>query len=127
MFSDGVVELVEAGVIDNSMKNLHPGRMVATFAADISKGGRSTIAMPSTTSNGKISKIVPYLDQGAAVTTSRNDVEYVVTEYGVANLRYHTVRDRAKALIGISHPKFRDELWDAFEKRFNAKAERQSG
>lgn len=95
MFSDGVVELVEAGVIDNSMKNLHPGRMVATFAA--------------------------------AVTTSRNDVEYVVTEYGVANLRYHTVRDRAKALIGISHPKFRDELWDAFEKRFNAKAERQSG
>jgi len=194
MFSDGVVELVEAGVVTNAKKNLHKGRMVATFlmgtqrlydfvnnnptvsmfpvtytnnplvagqndnlvsinscvqvdflgqvcsesvgttqisavggqvdfvrAAYISKGGRSIIAMPSTAAGGKISKIVNTLDEGAAVTTSRNDVEYIVTEHGIANLRYHTVRDRARMLINIAHPKFRDELKEAFEKRFNAK------
>ncbi|MCL2408925.1 MAG: 4-hydroxybutyrate CoA-transferase [Oscillospiraceae bacterium] len=197
MFSDGVVELVESGVIDNSAKNFNNGKMVATFlmgtqrlydfvnnnpvvymapstytndpyiagqndnlvsinsaiqidllgqvcaetigtaqysavggqvdfvrAAAISKGGRSIIAMPSTASGGKISKIAPFLDQGAAVTTSRNDVEYVVTEHGIANLRYRTMRDRAKSLIRIAHPDFRDQLWDAFEERFNAKADR---
>ena len=197
MFSDGVVELVETGVIDNSAKNFQKGKMLATFlmgtrrlydfvhdnpmvfmapatytndplvagqndnlvsvnsaiqidllgqvcadmigatqysavggqadfvrAAAISKGGRSIIAMPSTASGGKISKIVPFLDHGAAVTTSRNDVEYVITEYGVANLRYHTVRDRAASLIRIAHPNFRDQLWDAFEQRFNVKAKR---
>ena len=194
MFSDGVVELVEAGVITNSRKNLHNGKMIATFlmgtqrlydfvnnnptvamypatytnnpliagqndnlvsinscvqvdllgqvcsetvgttqisavggqvdfvrAASISKGGRSIIAMASTAAGGKISKIVPVLDEGAAVTTSRNDVEYIVTEYGIANLKYHTVRDRARMLISIAHPGFRDELKEAFEHRFNAK------
>ena len=191
MFSDGVVELVEAGVINNSKKNLHKGQMLATFlmgtrrlydfvhnnpsvamypstytnnpliagqndnlvsinscvqvdllgqvcsemvgttqisavggqvdfvrAAAISKGGRSIIAMASTAGNGEISKIVPTLDEGAVVTTSRNDVEYIITEYGIANLRYHTVRDRARMLINIAHPKFRDWLKEAFEKRF---------
>lgn len=194
MFSDGVVELVEAGVITNARKNFLTGKMVATFlmgtqrlynfvdnnpsvamypstytndpliagqndnlvsinscvqvdllgqvcsemvgmtqisavggqvdfvrAASISKGGRSIIAMASTAANGKISKIVPTLDEGAAVTTSRNDVEYVVTEYGVANLKYHTTRDRARMLIDIAHPKFRDELKEVFEHRFNSK------
>lgn len=194
MFSDGVVELVEAGVINNSKKNFHNGKMLATFlmgtqrlydfvhnnptvymapatytndplvagqndnlvsinscvqvdllgqvcsetvgptqisavggqvdfvrAAAISKGGRSIIAMASTAAKGTISKIVPTLDEGAAVTTSRNDVEYVVTEYGVANLRYHTVRDRARMLINIAHPKFRESLIEAFESRFQDK------
>lgn len=192
MFSDGVVELVEAGVIDNSAKNFHKDTMVATFlmgtkklydfvdnnpmvsmypssytndpyiagkndnlvsinscvqvdflgqvcsesvgmtqisavggqvdfvrAAAISKGGRSIIAMPSTAAKGAISKIVPILDEGAAVTTGRYDVEYIITEYGIANLKYRTVRDRARMLINIAHPKFRDELKAAFEKRFN--------
>ena len=191
MFSDGVVELAEAGVINNSRKNLHRGVMVATFlmgtkrlydfvdgnpmvrmypatytndpyiagmndnlvsinscvqvdllgqvcaesvgttqisavggqvdfvrAAAISKGGRSIIAMPSTAAKGTISKIVPVLDEGAAVTTNRYDVEYIVTEYGVANLKYRSVRDRARMLIDIAHPQFRDELKDAFERRF---------
>jgi len=194
MFSDGVVELVEAGVITNSRKNLHNGKMIATFlmgtqrlydfvnnnptvamypatytnnpliagqndnlvsinscvqvdflgqvcsetvgttqisavggqvdfvrAASISKGGRSIIAMASTAGGGKISKIVPTLDEGAAVTTSRNDVEYIVTEHGIAHLKYHTTRDRARMLINIAHPGFRDELVAAFERRFNAK------
>jgi len=77
--------------------------------------------MPSTAASGRLSRIVSVLDEGAAVTTSRNDVEYVITEYGIANLRYYTVRDRARALINIAHPKFRDELKEAFERRFNAK------
>jgi len=194
MFSDGVVELVEAGIITNAKKNLHKGTMLATFlmgtkrlydfvdnnpavgmypsnytndpyiagqndnlvsinscvqvdllgqvcadmigptqisgvggqvdfvrAAAISKGGRSIIAMSSTAAGGSISKIVPMLDEGAAVTTSRNDVEYIVTEYGIANLKYRTVRDRARMLIQIAHPKFRDSLIEAFERRFCAK------
>lgn len=194
MFSDGVVDLVEAGVIDCSAKNFNTGRMIATFlmgtqklydfvddnpmvgmypvnytndpfiasqndnlvsinscvqvdflgqvcsetigftqysgvggqvdfvrAAARSKGGRSIIAMPSTASGGKVSKIAPFLDHGAAVTTSRNDVEYIITEYGIAHLRNQTMRDRARALINIAHPDFRDQLKEEFEKRFNAK------
>ena len=193
MFSDGVVELAEAGVIDNSLKNLHNGKMIATFlmgtkklydfvhnnpmvsmypatytndpyiagkndnlvsinsciqvdflgqvcsesigtlqfsavggqvdfvrAAQISNGGRSIIAMPSTAVGGQVSRVVPFLDHGAVVTTSRCDVEYIVTEFGIANLRYHTVRDRARALIQIAHPKFREELKAAFRERFSA-------
>lgn len=194
MFSDGVVELVEAGIINNSKKNFNPGVSVATFlmgtqrlydyvhnnpavnmypatytnnpmvagkndnlvsinscvqvdllgqvcadmvgirqisgvggqvdfvrAAAISRGGRSIIAMTSTAARGKISKIVANLDEGAAVTTSRNDVEYIITEYGIANLKYRTVRDRARSLIEIAHPDFRNELKETFEKRFNTK------
>ncbi|MCL2201964.1 MAG: 4-hydroxybutyrate CoA-transferase, partial [Oscillospiraceae bacterium] len=192
MFSDGVVELVNAGVINNSKKNFNRGKMIATFlmgsqklydfvndnpsvsmhpvtytndpyiagqndnlvsinscvqvdllgqvssetvgmtqisavggqvdfvrAAAISKGGRSIIAMPSTAKGGKISKIVLTLDEGAVVTTNRYDVEYIVTEYGVANLRNRTTRDRARMLIDIAHPNFREELKADFEKRFN--------
>ena len=191
MFSDGVVDLAEAGVITNAKKTLHPGKYVATFLmgtrrlydfvnrnADVymapveyvndpfviarndnmvsinscvqvdlmgqiasesigltqisgtggqvdfirgaarSKGGRSIIAMPSTV-KGKISKIVPCLDPGAAVTTCRCDADYVVTEYGVAHLKGHTLRDRARALIEIAHPSFRPELKAEFERRFS--------
>ena len=194
MFSDGVVRLMEAGVITNGAKNFHPGVAVATFlmgtrklydyvddnpainlypasyvndpltagkndrlvainsciqvdllgqvcseaigptqisgvggqvdfvrAAAISRGGRAVIAMPSTAAGGTISRIVPRLDEWAVVTTNRYDVEYIVTEYGIANLRGRTVKDRARMLIGIAHPDFRDALKEAFEKRFNAK------
>jgi len=194
MFSDGVVELVEAGVVNCSKKNLHHGQMIATFlmgtqrlydfvhnnpmvamypstytndpyvagqndnlvsinscvqvdllgqvcsesvgkthisavggqvdfvrAAALSKGGRSIIAMPSTAMGGKISKIVPTLDEGAVVTTNRYDVEYIITEYGIANLKYRSVRDRARMLISIAHPTFRDSLATEFEQRFKAK------
>ena len=79
-------------------------------AASISPGGKSIIAMPSTTKNDTISKIVLKLDEGACVTTSRNDVHYVVTEYGVANLRGRNVEERAKFLINIAHPDFREQL-----------------
>jgi len=82
-----------------------------------SKGGKAIIAMPSTAGNGKYSRIVPLIDEGGVVTTSRNDAQYVVTEYGVANLRYKTNRQRAEELIAIAHPDFRSELRAAARKR----------
>ncbi len=191
MFSDGVVELVEAGVITNKCKTLHPGKSVLTFAmgtrrlydylddnpavgiypvdyvndplviaqndnlvsinscvqvdlmgqvvstsvghnqisgvggqvdfvrgAAMSRNGRSIMAMPST-AKGKVSKIVPIIDEGAAVTTTRYDVQYVITEYGIADLRGITLRERAKRLIAIAHPDFRAELIEFFEKKFH--------
>lgn len=191
MFSDGVVELVEAGVITNKAKTLHRGQSVATFlmgtrrlydyvnnnpavamypvdyvndpyvigqndnlvsinscvqvdimgqvvstsaglrqisgvggqvdfvrGANFSKGGRAIMAMPSTTGKGKISKIVPFLDQGSAVTTTRNEVNYVITEYGIAKLKGKSLRQRAEALIRIAHPDFRDELTAEFRRRY---------
>lgn len=191
MFSDGVVELAEAGVITNTKKTLNPGKFVVAFlmgtrrlydfvdhnpnvelrpvdyvnnpfviaqndhlvsinscvqvdlmgqvasesvgakqisgvggqvdfvrGASASEGGVSIMAMPSTV-KGKISKIVPLLDEGAAVTTSRNDVDYVVTEYGVAKLKGCSLRQRACSLIKIAHPDFRDELRTEFERRFH--------
>ena len=191
MFSDGVVELVEAGVITNKAKTLPRGQSVATFlmgtrrlydyvnnnpavvmypvdyvndpyvigqndnlvsinscvqvdimgqvvstsaglrqisgvggqvdfvrGANLSKGGRAIMAMPSTTGKGKISKIVPFLDQGSAVTTTRNEVNYVITEYGIAKLKGKSLRQRAEALIRIAHPDFRDELTAEFRRRY---------
>ena len=193
MFSDGVVDLMERGVINNSLKTLHHGISVANFlmgtkrlydfidnnpqvevypvehvndpvviaqndnmvcinscvqvdlmgqvasesiglkqisgvggqvdfvrGAAMSKNGRSIMAMPSTV-KGKASKIVPVLDEGSAVTTSRNDVDYVVTEYGIAHLTGKTLRQRARALIEIAHPDFREALQAEYERRFHEK------
>lgn len=75
-----------------------------------SKGGRPIIALPSTARHGEVSRIVPTLMDGAGVVTSRGDVHYVVTEFGVADLYAKSTRERAKALIRIAHPKFKDEL-----------------
>lgn len=191
MASDGIIDLMLAGVINNKMKTVEPGRSVITFVmgtkrlydfiddnpeismnpvdyvndptiiaknnnvvsinsciqvdlmgqvvsesiglkqfsgvggqvdfvrgAAMSKGGRSIIAMLSTAAGGKVSRIVPFLDQGAAVTTSRNDVHYIITEYGIALLKGKTLKERAKALIKIAHPNFRDELRAEYERRF---------
>ena len=82
-----------------------------------SKGGRAIIAMPST-AKGEISKIVPLLDEGAVVTTSRCDADYIVTEYGIAKLKGYTLKQRAKALIQIAHPDFRESLKKEYERRF---------
>lgn len=90
------------------------GQVDFVRGASRSKGGKSIIALPSTAARGKISRICRELDKGAAVSTSRNDVHFVVTEYGVADLRGKTLRQRAEALIAISHPEFRSELRGAF-------------
>jgi acyl-CoA hydrolase len=79
--------------------------------ASRSKGGKPIIAVSSTAKNGAISRIVPMLSPGAGVVTSRGLVRYVVTEFGVAYLHGKSIRERAKALIEISHPKFREELY----------------
>lgn len=183
MFSDGAIELVEKGIINNEKKTLHPGKMVASFVlgshnlfdfidnnpaiefhpshyvndpsviakndnmvainsaiqidltgqvcadslghkiysgiggqvdfirgAAHAKNGKPIIALPSTAKNDAISRIVVSLDTGAGVVTSRGDVHFVVTEYGVTDLFGHSIRERAKMLIDIAHPKFRDEL-----------------
>ena len=81
-----------------------------------SKGGKPIIALPSTARHGAVSRIVPVLDPGAGVVTSRGDVHYVVTEHGMAYLWGKTVRQRAEALIAVAHPKFRDELYDFAER-----------
>lgn len=183
LFSDGVIDLVERGVITNDKKTLHPGKMIAGFlfgsqrlyefvhdnalielhptdyvndpfiiaqndnmiainsalevdltgqvcadsvgasfysgiggqvdfvrGAARSRGGKPIIALPSTAKDDQISRIVPQLKPGAGVVTSRGDVHYIVTEYGVASLHGKSIRERAQALINIAHPKFRDEL-----------------
>jgi 4-hydroxybutyrate CoA-transferase len=194
MFSDGVVELVEAGVITCARKNFNRGKMVATFfmgteklykfvhnnpmvqmfpvnitnnpaiisqndnmvsvnstlqmdltgqaasesigykqfsatggqadfvrGASWSRGGRSILAFHSTASGGRISRIVPHLDEGAVVTTARSDIHLVVTEYGIADLRGKSVPDRARALIRIAHPDFRGDLTKEFQRIYNRK------
>ncbi len=183
LFSDGVINLVEKGIITNERKTLHAGKIIASFVlgskklfdfidndpimefhpshytndpfiisqndkmvainsalqidltgqicadsigprfysgfggqldfirgASRSKGGKPIIAIPSTAKKGTLSRITPYLTEGAGVTTTRGDVHYVVTEYGIADLYGKTIRQRAKALIDIAHPDFREEL-----------------
>jgi acyl-CoA hydrolase len=84
--------------------------------ASRAKGGKAIIAISSTAKNGAISRIVPMLDPGAGVVTSRGLIRYVVTEFGVAYLHGKSIRERAKALIEIAHPKFREELYEYCEK-----------
>jgi 4-hydroxybutyrate CoA-transferase len=183
LFSDGVIDLVERGVITNEKKTLHPGKIIAGFlfgsqalyefvhnnalielhpsdyvndpfiiaqndcmiainsaievdltgqvcadsigprfysgiggqvdfvrGAARSRGGKPIIALPATARGDGLSRIVPQLKPGAGVVTSRGDVHYVVTEFGVASLHGKSIRERACELIKIAHPKFREEL-----------------
>ncbi len=192
MFSDGLIELIEEGVVNGEKKTLHPGKIIAGFVlgtkraynfidnnpvfefhpqeyvndpfliaknnkmvainsaieidltgqvcadsigtkffsgiggqvdfvrgAAHSEGGKPIIALPAATKDLKFSKIVPTLKPGAGVVTSRGDVHYVVTEYGVAYLFGKTIQERARALINISHPAFRDELTEYAKKNLH--------
>jgi acetyl-CoA hydrolase len=183
LFSDGIIRLVEQGIINNEAKTLHPGKIIAGFAlgtrqlydfmhdnpiielhpteyvndpyriaqndrmvsinsaievdltgqvcadslghmfysgvggqvdfvrgAARSRGGKPIIALPATARDDTLSRIVPELKPGAGVVTTRNDVHYVVTEYGVADLYGRTIAQRVRALINIAHPRFREEL-----------------
>ncbi|OGS42191.1 MAG: hypothetical protein A3K67_05220, partial [Euryarchaeota archaeon RBG_16_62_10] len=191
MFSDGFMELVDKGIINNAGKTLHPGKTIASFCmgsqklydfvddnpaiefhpteytndpfivsqndrmcainsaievdlsgqvcadslgtmfysgiggqvdfvrgAARSKGGKPIIAMPSTAKNDSVSRISVHLKEGAGVVTTRGDVHYVVTEWGVAYLHGKNIRERAMALINIAHPKFRGKLLEE-AKRIN--------
>lgn len=95
------------------------GQVDFVRGATMSNGGRSIIAMPSTAKKGLISRIVPLITEGSAVTTPRNDVNFVVTEFGIAQLKGKTLKERARALIKIAHPKFRPHLILEYKKRFN--------
>jgi len=190
MFSNGLIDLVEKGVVTGEDKRVHPGKIVAGFVmgnrklydfiddnplvamldiayvndttmirrnpkvtsinsaieidltgqvcadsigmmqysgvggqmdfirgASLSEGGKPIIAMPSSTAKG-ISRIVPFLKQGAGVVTTRAHMHYVVTEYGVANLYGKNMRQRAYELIGLAHPDHREELEREAHKRF---------
>ena len=183
LFSDGVIDLVERGVITNEKKTLHPGKIVSGFlfgsqrlydfaqdnamielhpsdyvndpfviaqndnmiainsaievdltgqvcadsigpaiysgiggqldfvrGAARSHGGKPIIALPATAKGGKVSRIVTQLKPGAGVVTTRGDVHYVVTEYGVAELNGKSIRERVQAMINIAAPHFHDEL-----------------
>lgn len=185
MLSDGVIDLVEAGVITNARKTLHRGKIIASFVmgtkrlydwvdhnpfiefhpshyvndpfvvsqndsmvainsaleidltgqvcsdsigylfysgiggqvdmirgAARARGGKPIIALPSTAKKGTTSRIVSHLSEGAGVVTTRGDVHYVVSEYGVAYLHGKNMRERALALINIAHPDFRKQLLD---------------
>ena len=83
-------------------------------------GGKSIIAMPSTAAGGKVSRIVPALYEGTAVTTTRNEVDYVVTEYGIAKLSGKTNLERLTELVAISHPDFREEIMAQAKKLYYA-------
>lgn len=183
MFSDGLINLVEEGIVNGEEKTIHPGKIIAGFVlgtkktfkfidnnpiiefhpqeyvndpfviaqnkkmvainsaieiditgqvcadsigtrifsgiggqVDFIRGaahsecGKPIIALPSITKDGEVSRIVPILNPGAGVVTSRGDVHYVITEYGVAHLFGKSLKERARELIKIAHPKFRDEL-----------------
>jgi acyl-CoA hydrolase len=89
--------------------------------ASLSDNGKPIIALPSTTSKG-LSRIVPFLKEGAGVVTTRGHVHWVVTEYGITDLFGKNLKQRAKALIELAHPNHREELDRAFWKRFFKKA-----
>ncbi len=190
MFSDGIIPLIQTGVINNSQKVINTGRSVTAFVtgtrklydfvddnpgirvmdisyvndtsiirknpkvtainsaieidltgqicsdsigtyqysgiggqmdfihgASLSEGGKPIIAIPSQTNKG-ISRIVPFLKEGAGVVTTRGHVHWVVTEYGIVNLFGKSLKQRAKALIGIAHPDHREMLEKSYDNRF---------
>lgn len=94
------------------------GQLPFVIGAWLSKGGRSITVVPSTAQNGQVSRIMPALPLGTAVTTQRNLADYVVTEWGAVRIRGKSVRQRAEALISIAHPKFREELTREARKLF---------
>ena len=190
LLTDGIVDLMKAGVIDNSRKDLNRGKTVAAFCmghrdtyrylhdnpaiefrqvnytnnptvlarqrnmtainsaleidltgqataesigevfysgiggqadfmrgAILSPGGKTILAIQSTAEDGKVSRVVPFLKEGAGVTLGRGDIHYVVTEYGIAYLHGKNIRERAMDLIAIAHPKFRAGLIDEAKRR----------
>ena len=101
---------VNAEAINKNQFSGTGGQLEFVRGAVWSKGGKSIIAMTSTTKGGEVSRIVSGLQPGDPVTTGRSDVDYIVTEYGVAHLRGKDMFERARTLISIAHPNFRISL-----------------
>jgi acyl-CoA hydrolase len=93
------------------------GQVDFVRGASRAEGGKAVIALLSTALDGQVSRICAHLDPGAGVVTSRGDVHYVVTEYGVADLHGRTLRERARALMAVAHPAFRDSLEEEANRR----------
>lgn len=94
------------------------GQLDYVRGASMCPNGKAILAMPSTAKHGTVSRIVPVFAQGTTVTTTRTDVHYIVTEYGAVDLRGKSLRERARLLISIAHPDFRDELRQAYRERY---------
>ncbi len=112
-----LVGTIASESIGNAMFSGTGGQLDFVIGAFWSEGGRAINILPSTAKGGTVSRIVPYLTQGARVTVPRHYAQYIVTEYGIADLTSLDERERAVALIEIAHPKFRDELLTAAKKR----------
>ena len=89
------------------------GQMDFIRGASLSDGGKATIALPSITKKGE-SRIVPYLKQGAGVVTTRSHVQYIITEYGIANLYGKTLKQRVKEMVKIAHPNHQEAVEKAY-------------
>ena len=116
------LEVDLSGQVCSESKGFHfysgiGGRLDFIRGAAMSRGGKSIMALPSTTKDGKESRIREHLQEGGGVVATRGDVQYVVTEYGIAYLHGKSVRERAMALISIAHPKFRKALLEEAKKR----------
>ncbi len=110
------VDLTGQVCADSIGKNIYlgvGGQMDFIRGASLSEGGKAIIALTSTTKKG-ISRIVPFLKQGAGVVTTRAHVQYIITEYGVANLYGKTIDQRVKALVNIAHPDYRERIERAY-------------
>jgi 4-hydroxybutyrate CoA-transferase len=94
------------------------GQMTFMMGAMYSKGGRSIMVLPATAKKGQLSRIVPMLEPGSTLTTPRQYMDFVVTEFGIVNLQGKTQRQRAEALISIAHPDFQPELKQQAKKLF---------
>jgi acyl-CoA hydrolase/RimJ/RimL family protein N-acetyltransferase len=94
------------------------GQVDFVRGASLSKGGKAIIALPSTTIDGKTSRIVAHITEGGGVVTSRGHVAFVITEFGIASLQGKSIRERALELIRIAHPKFRDKLLSDVRKNY---------
>lgn len=116
------LEVDLSGQVCSESKGFHfysgiGGRLDFIRGAAMSRGGKSIMALPSTTKDGRESRIRAHLQEGSGVVATRGDVQYVVTEYGIAYLHGKSVRERAMALISIAHPKFRKALLEEAKKR----------
>jgi 4-hydroxybutyrate CoA-transferase len=112
-----LVGTIASESIGDAMFSGTGGQLDFVIGAFWSEGGRAINILPSTAKGGTVSRIVPYLTQGARVTVPRHYAQYIVTEYGIADLTSLDERERALALIEIAHPKFREELLKAAKKR----------